>query len=247
MGFFVRKFHFADYQVFSLRTDVSHLKSLCHGNSNSPATNKNDTFPNATHGDNADSISKNIPPEDPLITDIKNGSKAALAQFIDNHKQRVFSVVYNIVHNPDDASDITQDVFIKAYHAIHTFKSNASTFTWLYRIAVNLSLSFLRKHKSRHFVSIDQLDESNISPEQLRSIPTFEGGDQTAKLKELQKKLNESLQMLSNKHRVVFVLFEIEGLSQEEIAQVMKCSVGTVRSRLHYAKQQLQVYLKEFL
>jgi RNA polymerase sigma-70 factor (ECF subfamily) len=225
--------------------DVSYLENLCHGNSNNLATNKSDAFSDAE--DHSHPITQNIPPEDPLISGIKNGSKTALVQFIDNHKQRIFSVVYNIVHNRDDASDITQDVFIKAYHAIHTFKSNSLTFTWLYRIAVNLSLSFLRRHKNRHFISIDQLDESNISPEQLRSIPTIEGGDQTTKLKELQKKLNEALQRLSNKHRVVFVLFEIEGLSQEEIAQVMKCSEGTVRSRLHYAKQQLQVYLKEFL
>jgi RNA polymerase sigma-70 factor (ECF subfamily) len=188
-----------------------------------------------------------IPDEDPLIAAIKKGSQAALAQFIDNYKQRVFSVVYNIVHNPDDASDITQDVFIKAYNAIHSFKSNASPFTWLYRIAVNMSLSFLRKNKKHSLVSIDQLDESGISPEQLRSIPTIDGGDKSAALKELQKKLNEALQMLSNNHRVVFVLFEMEGLSHEQIAQIVGCSTGTVRSRLHYAKQQLQVYLKEFL
>ncbi|MDR0590788.1 MAG: sigma-70 family RNA polymerase sigma factor [Puniceicoccales bacterium] len=187
------------------------------------------------------------PTEDTLITAIKNGSQTALTQFINAYKGRIFSVVYNIVHNPDDASDITQDVFIKAYNAIHTFKSNSSPFTWLYRIAVNMALSFLRKNKKRNFVSIDQLDESGISPEQLRTIPAVDGGDRSAALKELQKKLNEALQTLSNSHRVVFILFEVEGLSHEQIAQIVGCSVGTVRSRLHYAKQQLQVYLKEFL
>jgi RNA polymerase sigma-70 factor (ECF subfamily) len=191
--------------------------------------------------------SPQTPTEDSLITAIKNGSQAALTQFIDAYKGRIFSVVYNIVHNPDDASDITQDVFIKAYNAIHSFKSNSSPFTWLYRIAVNMALSFLRKSKKRNLVSIDQLDESGISPEQLRTIPAVDGGDRSAALKELQKKLNEALQMLSNSHRVVFVLFEVEGLSHEQIAQIVGCSVGTVRSRLHYAKQQLQVYLKEFL
>jgi RNA polymerase sigma-70 factor (ECF subfamily) len=165
--------------------DLSNWKDLCYGNSNNFIANKSDAFPSGE--DHSPPIAQNIPPEDPLITGIKNGSKTALVQFIDNHKQRIFSVVHNIVHNPDDASDITQDVFIKAYRAIHSFKSNSLTFTWLYRIAVNLSLSFLRKHKNRHFVSIDQLDESNIPPEQLRSIPTADGGDQTTKLKELQK------------------------------------------------------------
>ncbi|MDR2812596.1 MAG: RNA polymerase sigma factor [Puniceicoccales bacterium] len=247
MGFLFRKFHFADDQISLRQTNISPLKGSYCWNANILTTNGNDTLSNVTLESDSGPIVENIPPEDPLIADIKKGSKTALVQFIDSHKQRIFSVVYNIVHNPDDASDITQDVFIKAYQAIHTFKSNSSTFTWLYRIAVNLSLSFLRKCKNHRFVSIDQLDESGIAPEQLRSIPTVEGGDQTAKLKELQKKLNESLQMLSNKHRVVFVLFEIEGLSQEQIAIVVGCSVGTVRSRLHYAKQQLQMYLKEFL
>jgi RNA polymerase sigma-70 factor (ECF subfamily) len=94
---------------------------------------------------------------------------------------------------------------------------------------------------------MDQLDESGISPEELRSIPVTDGGDQSVALKELQKKLNEALQKLSNDHRVVVVLFEIENLSHEQIAQILGCSVGTVRSRLHYAKQKLQGYLKEYL
>jgi RNA polymerase sigma-70 factor (ECF subfamily) len=225
--------------------DASSIRNLYAKNFAIHGTNKDAAPPNIAG--NAHAAAENTPQEDPLVAGIRNGSQTALSQFIDTHKQRVFSVVYNIVHNPDDASDVTQDVFIKAYNAIHTFKSNASTFTWLYRIAVNLSLSLLRKRKNHNFVSIDQIDESGISPEQLRSFPTVEGGDQSTKLKELQKKLNEALQMLSNKHRVAFVLFEIEGLSHEQIAQVVKCSVGTVRSRLHYAKQQLQVYLKEFL
>ncbi|MDR2806601.1 MAG: sigma-70 family RNA polymerase sigma factor [Puniceicoccales bacterium] len=178
---------------------------------------------------------------------MKSGSQAAFSEFVHTHKQRIFSVVYNIIHNASDASEITQEVFIKAYHSIHVFQSQASLFTWLYRIAVNVSLSFLRKNKKRNFVSIDQLDESGISLEQLRSIPSVDGGDKSAVLKELQKKLNEALQKLSNKHRVVIVLFEVEGMSHEEISQIVGCSVGTVRSRLHYAKQQLQEYLKEYL
>jgi RNA polymerase sigma-70 factor (ECF subfamily) len=140
-----------------------------------------------------------------------------------------------------------QDVFIKAYHSIDAFKSNSSPYTWLYRIAVNMSLSFIRKRKKHSFVSIEQLDESGISPEQLRFIPTTDGSDQSTALKELQKKLNEALQKLSNKHRVVITLFEIEGMSHEQIAKTLGCSMGTVRSRLHYAKQQLQGYLKEYL
>ncbi|MDR2200589.1 MAG: sigma-70 family RNA polymerase sigma factor, partial [Puniceicoccales bacterium] len=185
--------------------------------------------------------------DDPLIVAIKNGSQTAFNEFVKTHRQRLFSVVYNIVHNATDASDITQDVFIKAYVSIHSFRSNSAPFTWLYRIAVNMALSFLRKHPQHRFVSMEQLDESGIAPEPLRSIPLTEGGDQSVALKELQKNLNEALQKLSNDHRVVVTLFEIENLSHEQIAQIVGCSVGTVRSRLHYAKQKLQGYLKEYL
>jgi RNA polymerase sigma-70 factor (ECF subfamily) len=197
--------------------------------------------------ESSDGPPPNPPREDPLIVAIKNGSQSAFSEFVNTYKERLFSVVYNIVLNSSDASDITQDVFIKAYNSINAFKSNSSPFTWLYRIAVNMSLSFLRKHKKHSFVSIEQLDESGISPEQLRLIPTTDGSDQSTALKELQKKLNEALQKLSNKHRVVITLFEIEGMSHEQVAKILGCSAGTVRSRLHYAKQQLQGYLREYL
>lgn len=187
------------------------------------------------------------PPEDPLVAAIKAGSQAAFTQFVEQYRQRIFATVYNIVNNPHDATEITQDVFIKAFDAIHSFKANASVSTWLYRIAVNMALSFLRQRKKREAVSLDILDESGITPETLRFIPTEAGSDRAMALKELQKNLNEALQKLSNKHRVVFVLFEIERMSHEEIAKVVGCSVGTVRSRLHYAKQQLQQYLKAYL
>lgn len=185
--------------------------------------------------------------EDPLITAIKNGSQSAFSEFVHTYRQRIFSVIYNIINNSSDANDIAQDVFIKAFNSIHSFRSNSSPFTWLYRIAVNMALSFLRKSKKRSVVSLDYLDESGITPEILQFIPVVDGCDRSTALKELQKKLNEALQKLSNKHRVVFVLFEIEGLSHEQIASIVDCSVGTVRSRLHYAKQQLQGFLKEYM
>ena len=184
---------------------------------------------------------------DPLVEQLQAGSQTAFWEFVNTYKQRIFSTVYNIVNNPTDAADITQDVFIKASQSIHSFKGNSSLSTWLYRIAVNMALSFIRKNKSRQTLSIDELDESGVTPETLRLIPSTSGSDRSTALKELQKKLNDALASLSNNHRTVFVLFEIEGLSHQQIAEVVGCSVGTVRSRLHYAKQQLQSMLKEYL
>ncbi|MDR1366721.1 MAG: sigma-70 family RNA polymerase sigma factor [Puniceicoccales bacterium] len=200
------------------------------------------SIPEPTRAHNGNRIT-----EDPLITAIKNGSQSAFSEFVHTYRQRVFSVIYNIINNSSDAADIAQDVFIKAFNSIHSFRSNSSLFTWLYRIAVNMALSFLRKNKKCTVVSLDYLDESGITPETLQFIPVVDGCDRSVALKELQKKLNEALQKLSNSHRVVFVLFEIEGLSHEQIASIVGCSIGTVRSRLHYAKQQLQGFLKEYM
>jgi RNA polymerase sigma-70 factor (ECF subfamily) len=149
--------------------------------------------------------------------------------------------------NRDDAFDITQEVFIKAYRAIKSFNGKSAFFTWLYRIAINASITQINKTRLRRFFSLEILDAENtqkICPEYLV------GKDNTSKslfLKELQENLNIALQKLSNKHRSVVVLCEIEGLSSTQAAFVLKCSEGTVRSRLHYAKEQLKSYLHKYL
>jgi RNA polymerase sigma-70 factor (ECF subfamily) len=108
-------------------------------------------------------------------------------------------------------------------------------------------MSHLRKHKSNRFLALEQFNESALPMEVVEKITLENQIDRTAYLLELQKALNESLQKLSNDHRLVVVLFEIEGLSHGEIAEIMGCSPGTVRSRLHYAKLELQAYLEDFI
>jgi RNA polymerase sigma-70 factor, ECF subfamily len=159
----------------------------------------------------------------------------------------VFGVIYNMTSNREDAADLTQDAFIKAFQSINRFQGQSSFFTWLYRIAVNSTLTHLRKSRLRSFFSFEKINEEDKSAEVIDKITDKAGVEREVLIKELQEKLNEAMQKLSTKHRTVVTLFEIDGLSHEEIADVVGCSVGTVRSRLHYAKQLLQSELEPYL
>jgi RNA polymerase sigma factor (sigma-70 family) len=182
------------------------------------------------------------------------GDVKAFDVLIDRYKQKLFIYIYNMIGHREDTDDVLMDTFIRAYQNLHRFKGNASFSTWLYRIAHNRALDFLRAKKARERI-IDRdwvLEDSNADEER-------RGGEQAedetvrgnvsrgVENKELEKKLNESLGKLSNNHRAVVIMYDIQGKSHSEIAQIMGCSEGTVRSRLHYAHLELQNYLKDFI
>lgn len=182
-----------------------------------------------------------------LVARVQSGDVRAYDELVLKYRERLFAIVYNLTSNREDAADIIQDVFIKAFSSITRFKGNSAFFTWLYRIAINTTLSHLKKNRLRRFFSLENIQEEGASTEVLESLAAKHKTEKGALLSELQEKLNDALQKLSPKHRTVVILFEIEGLSHQEISDIMGCSVGTVRSRLHYAKQQLQAYLKDFV
>ena len=181
-----------------------------------------------------------------IVRQVQAGDVAAFDRLILKYRERVYGVVYNMTGNREDAADLTQDSFIKAFQSIHRFQGQSSFFTWLYRIAVNSTLTHLRKSRLRTFFSFEKINEEDKSSQVLNALTDKSGADRDLFVKELQEKLNEAMQKLSIKHRTVVTLFEIDGLSHEEIADVMNCSVGTVRSRLHYAKQLLQAELVSY-
>src|SRR5690606_31265661 len=119
-----------------------------------------------------------------------------------------------------DASDLTQETFIKAFQAIGRFKGKSSFFTWIYRIAINTSMTFLKKRKRRRFISYENINEEVSSSEIFERLTAKNRTEKGALVRELQEKLNESLQKLSPKHRTVVVLHEIEGLEHAEIAEI---------------------------
>ena len=183
-----------------------------------------------------------------IVRLVQGGDVAAFDRLIAKYRERVFGIVYNMTSNREDAADLTQDAFIKAFQSIHRFGGQSSFFTWLYRIAVNSTLSHLRKARLRSFLSLERVDsEEPVAKEIVAALTDKTGVDRDAYVRELQEKLNDAMQKLSIKHRTVVTLFEIEGLSHQEIADVMDCSVGTVRSRLHYAKQLLQSELQAYI
>jgi RNA polymerase sigma-70 factor (ECF subfamily) len=150
--------------------------------------------------------------------------------------------------NHDDAADLTQETFVKAFRSLAKFREKSSFYTWLYRIGVNLTLTHLKKKKIRKFFSFDQASDDGGMSKELERVSTHHSNSaKKALLNELHEKLNEALSKLSDKHRTIVVLFEIDGLSHKEIAGIMHCTEGTVRSRLHYAKQQLQAYLSDYI
>ena len=183
-----------------------------------------------------------------IVRRVPGGEVAAFDQLVLRYRGRVYSVIYNLTSNREDASDLTQDAFIKSFQSINRFQGQSSFFTWLYRIAVNSTLTHLRKNRLRTFFSFEKINEEDkVSAEVIAALTDESGADHETFARELQEKLNEAMQKLSIPHRTVITLFEIDGLSHQEIAEIMNCSVGTVRSRLHYAKQLLQAELQPYI
>lgn len=182
-----------------------------------------------------------------VVQKVQSGNVGAFDQLVQKYREQIFSVVYNMTSNREDASDLTQEAFIKAFQAIGRFKGKSSFFTWLYRIAINTTMTFLKKRNRRRFISYENINEEVSSSEIFERLTAKNQSEKGALISELQEKLNDALQKLSLKHRTVVILHEIEGLEHAEIAEITKTSVGTVRSRLHYAKHQLQAYLKDYI
>ena len=183
-----------------------------------------------------------------LVTYALNGDFAAFDKIVGLYKERLYSVIYNMTFNHEDAADLTQDTFVKAFRSLSKFKRKSTFFTWLYRIGVNMTLTHLKKKRARNFFSFDQILRGEISNKEIASLSSKETSSvKKTLLNELHEKLNEALSKLSDKHRTIVVLFEIDGLSHKQIASIMKCTEGTVRSRLHYAKLQLQSLLGDYI
>ena len=183
-----------------------------------------------------------------LVSRAIEGDFDAFDQIMLLYRERLYGVIYNMTFNHEDAADLTQESFVKAFRSLSKFKRKSSFFTWLYRIGVNLTLTHLKRKKARRFFSFDQLSDLKKSKEVLAEFSSSEKSSiKNTLLNELHEKLNEALSKLSDKHRTIVVLFEIDGLSHKEIASIMKCTEGTVRSRLHYAKLQLQSLLSDYV
>lgn len=182
-----------------------------------------------------------------LVNRTRAGEASAYDDLIHRYQERIYATVYHMTSNHEDANDLTQETFIKAYRALHTFKGDSSFYTWIYRIAVNKTINFLKTRKNRVHMSLNDLDFNAENDPDLVALVSENTPRRDLNLSELQEKLNEAMQKLSEVHRLVVTLHDVQGLSHDEIAGIVGCNVGTVRSRLFYARQQLQGTLADYL
>jgi RNA polymerase sigma-70 factor (ECF subfamily) len=185
--------------------------------------------------------------EKDLVRRAREGDLEAYNQLMRCYQERIYATIYHMTANHEDANDLAQESFIKAFQALKSFKGNSSFYTWIYRIAVNKTINFLKRRKNRIHLSLNNLDLNAEHDPDLVALISDRTPRREADLSELQEKLNEALLKLSELHRLVVVLHDVQGLSHDEIAKVMNCNIGTVRSRLFYARQQLQGWLSDYL
>src|ERR1700757_4366093 len=185
--------------------------------------------------------------EQELVRLARRGDLPAYDELIRRYQERIYATVYHMTANHEDANDLAQEAFIKAFHALKSFKGGSSFYTWVYRIAVNKTINFLKQRKNKSQISLNDLDFNAEHDPDLVALISEKTPRREINLSELQEKLNSAMQKLSEPHRLVVTLHDVQGLSHEEIADIMECNIGTVRSRLFYARQQLQAYLSDYL
>ena len=182
-----------------------------------------------------------------LVERAQRGDTSAYDVLVTRHRGRIYAMIRNMIHHETEAWDLSQEVFIKAWQALPRFEAKARFTTWLYRIAHNVVYDFTRKRKIE---SVGELNDEIFDRERIDSASTTtpsggESPDVSLSLGELRIKIEAALARLSSEHREVVVLKDVQGLAYKEIADVMSCSIGTVMSRLFYARQKLQTMLKD--
>lgn len=182
-----------------------------------------------------------------LVVLAQQGDMRAYDALVTRHRGRIFAMIRNMTRNEADAWDISQDVFVKAWRAIGKFEAKARFTTWLYRIAHNAVYDWSRKRKieSAGELNDEIFDRERIDPAATTAPSSTEAPDEALSHGELRGKIEAALAKLSADHREVVILKDVQGLAYKEIAEVMGCTLGTVMSRLFYARQKLQTLLKD--
>jgi RNA polymerase sigma-70 factor (ECF subfamily) len=182
-----------------------------------------------------------------LVRQARHGDLEAYDELVRSYQERIYATIYHMTANHEDANDLAQESFIKAFQVLKSFKGGSSFYTWLYRIAVNKTINFLKQRRNRVHMSLDDLDVNTEHDPDLLALISEKTPQRDANLAELQEKLNNAMLKLSEPHRLVVVLHDVQGMGHDEVARVMGCNIGTVRSRLFYARQQLQALMADYL
>lgn len=183
--------------------------------------------------------------DEALIRASLGGDEQAFRGLMERYKNRAYHVAVGITGDPDDALDVVQEAFVKAFYSLKDFRFGANFYTWFYRLLVNQAIDRWRKSSRSQTVPLDEkwLSEEVSLPE---SVVYPRTPEDLAGNRQLSEALARAIGGLPEYHRAVIMLREVDGLAYEEIAKVLHCSVGTVMSRLHYARAKLKEALKEF-
>ena len=182
-----------------------------------------------------------------LVKQCQAGQTEAFDELVTRYRTRIFAMIYNMVHNEQDAWDLAQDSFVKAWKSINRFRGRSSFYTWIYRIVMNVTIDWLRKKQVKgagvEFDDAIQLREVNPASKTLpKADPLpYERMERT----EVRARIDNAIAQLSPEHRAVILMKETEGMQYHEIAEALGCSIGTVMSRLFYARKKLQNLLKD--
>lgn len=172
-----------------------------------------------------------------LITECREGSSAAFGALVARYQDRLFNTVLRLVDNAEDARDVVQEAFLHAYQSLHSFKGDSLFFTWLYRIAVNTAISM--KRKQRPALRIQAGGDSQTGLDPLDPSETGRPGH-SIEMAEEERKVHDALAKLSQEHRAVLVMKDMEGMKYEEMAEILGVPIGTIRSRLHRARLEIR-------
>lgn len=180
--------------------------------------------------------------DETLVHMSQKGDLAAFEELVARHRDKIYARAFSMMRNEDEALDLSQEAWVKSWQRLKQFQGQSSFVTWLTRIVINLCLDQLRKRKRQRAESIEEMDEEHGGVE--RQMPVV-SVNPTERLErgELRQKIDRALGQLSYEHRTVLILHEFEEMEYKLIAKQMGCSIGTVMSRLFYARRKMAVLL----
>jgi len=183
--------------------------------------------------------------DEALVKAAQRGDMLAFEELLARHRDKIFARAFSMMRNENEALDLSQEAWVKGWQRLKQFQGESSFATWMTRIVINLCLDQLRKQKRQRAESIEELEEESGGVE--RQMPVV-AVNPTAGMErtELRQRIDKALGQLSYEHRTVLILHEFEDLEYKEIAKRMQCSIGTVMSRLFYARRKMAVLLAGF-